>query len=142
MMKIIQVKTNKRAKLLTGILAVSLFSAPCLADKKVDKSQLQEKVKAERVEQAIEREQHLQDAVNEFDESLKAEKAKAKNLKSRKMLKNRNCEMAKTRLEKLLTTNRARLKTPDGNTRYLSADEKLDEIKNAEKAVKKYCVNK
>lgn len=121
------------------LCAFALCSPALFADKDVDKKRLDHQIKAQRVEQAIKREKRLQEIVNEYQETEQARNAKIKNIKARNKIKHRNCELAKARLKNLLNTNRAKMSMEDGKARYLTTDEKLQEIQKAEDAIKQYC---
>ena len=96
--------------------------------------------KEQQLEEALQREQRLQEIFEAQEQLERENKLKAEKMKARNKILNHNCTQAKSRLEALMTTGRVRIKTNE-DTKVLSNEEKLDEIKATEEAIKKYCVD-
>lgn len=137
--KTINQKTNSLITItyLTGMLCLTGTS---FAAQDLNQTRAQQHLKVQQLEQSLDREREIQESVKEFEESRKANKLKAEKIKARDKITAKNCHAAKERLAGLRNTPRARIKSPNGESRVLSPEERTQEIESTEQAVKKYCV--
>jgi len=77
--------------------------------------------------------------VEENDKNAKIIQTEMNNAHHKKRIMNKNCNIAKNRLQDLMTTPRIKIKQDNGTMRYMTQAEKTQKMKETREAIKRYC---
>ena len=75
----------------------------------------------------------------ENDKNAKIIQTEMNNAHHKKRIMNKNCNIAKNRLQDLMTTPRIKIKQDNGTMRYMTQAEKTQKMKETREAIKRYC---
>ena len=85
------------------------------------------------------REERIKTIVEENDKKTKTIQADMDSRHHKKHIMKKNCNIAKNRLQDLMSTPRIKITANNGSMRYMTQTEKTEEIKKARQAIKRYC---